>query len=276
MPTWPDTRATAKITSKPAPILPYPAISLPIPLFQNNSLTHTQSKDGEGLSPATTAASGANRAEAATQEAFANEIAEASGVGKRRTQVILHLLREGKVLRRTRRGYGMASEPPNLDTLTQILEVYTTRAQQDKDRLAEMMHYAETVDCRVQVIREYFGEDRGEPCDRCDNCVQRAANSSVEMAQEQLSRASWAREAPAANAAPEVTRIETMHGTIVTTAPETLPHAEEGTPKFQPGSRVRHKRFGEGKIKDAYGDVALVHFPKVGEKKLKTTYLSAA
>ncbi len=87
--------------------------------------------------------------------------------------MILHLLREAGLIRRGRRGYTTKrGEPPSDEALEDLLRKYTERGSSDKDRLAEMMHYAETVDCRVQVIRQYFGEEKGEPCRRCDNCDQ--------------------------------------------------------------------------------------------------------
>ncbi len=53
-----------------------------------------------------------------------------------------------------------------------LLKTHEDRATHDKDRLAEMMHHAETVRCRVQGIRAYFSDPEGEPCNRCDNCRQ--------------------------------------------------------------------------------------------------------
>ncbi|WP_263384848.1 hypothetical protein [Granulicella arctica] len=50
---------------------------------------------------------------------------------------------------------------------------------------------------------------------------------------------------------------------------------EEVTGNYKPGSKVRHKRFGEGEVKDCYGDVALVHFASAGDKKLKINFLTA-
>ncbi len=105
----------------------------------------------------------------------ADAIAERAGVGRRRTQVILNLLREAGIVRRGRTGYVLRSaEPPTDDALAEMLKVYEDRAKHDKDRLAEMMHYAETAGCRVQVIRAYFGDPEGERCGRCDNCEQHA------------------------------------------------------------------------------------------------------
>jgi len=207
----------------------------------------------------------------------ADSIAEGAGVGRRRTQVILNLLRHAGIVRRGRTGYRLDdTKLPTDDALTDIVRVYEDRAILDKDRLAEMMHYAETVSCRVQVIRTYFGDPEGERCGRCDNCVQpgqeRARSIEGSMASTEKSVA-IAAEAQPAHQREEVTRVETIHGTIVTTAPETLPKHEE-EPALAKGSRVAHKRFGPGKVKDVYNGIALVHFSTAGDKKVKLDFLA--
>ncbi len=216
-------------------------------------------------------------------------IAKKAGVGQRKTQVILNLLREAGLIRRGKRGYVLGrGEAPTDEALEELLRVYTDRAKHDKDRLAEMMHYAETMECRVQVIRQYFGEEAGELCGRCDNCESAAVEgvSAGHAARVKADLDGQARDHGIALAAAAevhradeshdgtgVTRVETMHGTIVTTAPETLPQKEEAA-EWKKGDVVRHRAFGEGKVKDAYGDMALVHFLRVGEKKVKVSYLT--
>jgi ATP-dependent DNA helicase RecQ len=231
------------------------------------SLTATPQESVQAVAPHTRANEVLQQPEIGADLINADTIARLSGVGRRRTQVILHLLQDARTIRRSRRGYSLVKkEMPSDDELTQILQVYTDRAQHDKDRLADMMHYAETSGCRVQIIRQYFEDEAGEICGRCDNCDQQAAASqrqaNTPLAESQSEQ--------------EVTRIETMHGTILTTAPETLPRPEEESHSFRKGHRIRHKRFGEGLVKDTYGDVALVHFLKGGDKKLKISFLTAA
>jgi ATP-dependent DNA helicase RecQ len=137
------------------------------------------------------------------------------------------------------------------------LRVYEERARQDKERLAEMMHYAESPQCRIQLIRAYFGEPAGEACSRCDNC---------EHASEQARVDAGTKESP--------TTIETIHGLIVTTAPETLPKNEPEP--FKPGDKVLHRRFGPGRVKDAFGNFVLVHFENAGDRRVQVSYLEAA
>ena len=198
------------------------------------------------------------------------DLAAQADVGRRRTQVILNLLREAGLVRRTPRGYILTeAEPPTGDTLEALLKTYIDRAARDKDRLAEMMHYAETPICRTQIIRSYFGEPEGDPCNRCDNCQRVAKGEQAEP--EELTAA----ETTAAKPTQHVTTIPSIHGEIHTTAPETLP-ASVPEPTFHRGDRVRHKRFGSGSVLDIHDEIVLVDFLKGGQKRLRADFLEAA
>ena len=212
------------------------------------------------------------------------DLAERSGVGRRRTQVILHLLREAGIVRRTARGYTVrGARLPDDAALEQLLSGYVDRASRDRERLEEMMRYAETVGCRMQVIRAYFGDDEGDPCGRCDNCARMNAGElglSAANLTGRITQTSSGVEAGPEPAVPilgdqTVTVVESMHGQIRTTAPETLP---QGAPEaaFKVDDRVRHKRFGEGRVLDCFGGIALVAFPRTGSKRIRTDFLRAA
>ena len=208
-------------------------------------------------------------------------IAADSGVGRRRTQVILHLLREAGMIGRTRRGYALKStEPPSAEVLEQMLKTYTDRAASDKGRLAEMMHYAETPNCRTQVIRAYFDDPTGEPCLRCDNCAAENREAITHPALDVVTNQAGGAGAPAEPASPDLHHeqvhvVETMHGSYQTTreAPEAAPAAEIA---FQPGDRVRHEKFGPGKVLDVFNDTLLSDFAKAGSKRLRSDFVSAA
>lgn len=203
-------------------------------------------------------------------------ITELSQVGKRRTQVILYLLREAGVVRRGRSGYMLRRKEPISDAeIGALLGEYTERASRDKERLQEMMHYAQAPTCRTQILREYFGEDKGEACNRCDNCA-RGLNPDEDLKEAKPKRSRRKRVSEQEEPTKEssgVTVIETMHGEIHTTAPETLPQAEQS--RFTIGDRVRHRSFGLGRIRDVLGDAALVHFP-AGDRRVRTDFLRAA
>ena len=196
----------------------------------------------------------------------AEVVAERSGVPRRRAQAILYLLKGEGMLRRTQRGYLPRVEPVTDEELDALIAGLKERSEEDKRRLSEMMRYAESPRCRKQLLREYFGEDTGETCEACDNCLQTAANPGM---------------APHAGELPQSTRedmekavdVVTAIGVVTTTAPETLPSREEDP--FPPGMGVRHARFGMGKVMDADGENLLVRFG-TGMKRVRPTYLKPA
>jgi ATP-dependent DNA helicase RecQ len=203
-----------------------------------------------------------------------DQIAATTEVNKRRTQVILHLLLEAGYVRRDKCGYALTGDKPTNETLDRLLQTYLDRAQRDKDRLADMMHYAETPNCRTQIIRAYFSDPEGEPCLRCDNC---AAQYPEQVSPELLAQLGIEPKQPRAQSQPEpaVITVQTAYGEIQTTAPETLPTPEPASP-FQKGDTVRHKRFGQGKVLDIHNHIALVDFLKAGQKRLRADFLDAA
>ena len=220
-----------------------------------------------------------------------NTIAEYADVGQRRTQVILYMLADAGLVRRVRGGYLLdVAEPPTQNEVAKLLTSYEERAEHDKQHLADMMHYAETTGCRTQILRQYFGEELDEPCGRCDNCERGlgdtdAGSRAAEEAHRTGRRSNRKlRQTPEPEVAPDASKgsrdahgttvIETVHGAVYTTAPETIVHSE--AEKFKKGDRVVHKRFGVGEVRDIHGKNALVRFLKQGEKKLLVDFLTCA
>lgn len=272
----------------------YPSVSELNIVFEAMSPPAPTSEEAAGT--IAIAAAGAprhrTRASAKAPQKTVCDIAEIAGIGERKVEVILHLLREAGMVRRGRTGFALTGQPPTGGTLEALLNTYTERAHEDQGRLSGMMHYAESTCCRVQLIRKYFSEPAGDPCGRCDNChagaecgdpvhqdaIHQDAHASTEPAAAatglHLAAHAEPRRADRSHAGTEVLRRETMHGTIVTTAPETLPPSPCGdTPCPEKGAPVRHHDFGEGTVKEADGDVVLVHFKKAGDKRMKLQFL---
>ena len=121
-----------------------------------------------------------------------------------------------------------------------------------------MVHYAESATCRKQLLRAYFGEEAGEPCGACDNCLEpRASASDVPQTRTEA-----------------VFEVQTATGIVATTAPETLPIHEE--PLFRAGDAVRHDRFGTGKVLEMDGENLLIRFQQHGIKRVRPTYVRVA
>ncbi len=207
------------------------------------------------------------------------ELTPGKAPGKRRTQVILNLLREANLIHRTADGYEINPEAQATpEQLAALLQTYVDRAARDQQHLAEMMHYAETPNCRTRIIRTYFGDHEGEPCLRCDNCAHEHAQRMPEPHLELLGRKPPQSEPlpepePAATQREEVEVIETMHGSYQTTHHREAPASEAA---FRKGDEVRHTSFGSGKVLDIHEDIVHVDFVKGGSKRLRADFLQAA
>ncbi|MFL5444244.1 MAG: RecQ family ATP-dependent DNA helicase [Myxococcales bacterium] len=101
--------------------------------------------------------------------ASARELARKTGIAEKRVKVITaQLASAGAAERRRRQIVAIRSLRPK--QLDRLLSEYEERHGTDRDRLEQMMHYAQSVKCRVRTLREYFGEPPGKACGRCDNC----------------------------------------------------------------------------------------------------------
>jgi ATP-dependent DNA helicase RecQ len=199
--------------------------------------------------------------DALTESSTAAAVAEKSDLSPRRALSILYMLHQAGVVRRTGRGYARSRESVSDQALQKLVAGLTAAGESDRKRLDEMMHYAESPRCRKQLLRTYFGEDQGEPCGTCDNCLDK---------QDQRGLAGVA-DLPHATHLNNAVEVATSLGTIVTTAPETLPE-QPNEPAYKKGDLVRHRKFGEGKILDVAGDNLMVRF-STGAKTVRTTYL---
>lgn len=126
----------------------------------------------------------------------------------------------------------------------QFAQGFTARYGADRERLLAMMRYADTGFCRMQFLREYFGEPPGERCGRCDNCRRPLAPRRAGMNRQRLGASSGA----------------TASGGT-------------GAARLRRGQRVRHSRFGSGEIRKIEGDQVIVAFVRGGERRVLASYL---
>ena len=102
--------------------------------------------------------------------ATAAALAEMTGLPLKRLKVIAALLEKTGVLTRTGDRFRLLRGFQNDDDFSAYLEEYEGRQQQDEDRLATMMKYGQTTDCRVRFLTRYFSKEIEHDCGRCDNC----------------------------------------------------------------------------------------------------------
>jgi ATP-dependent DNA helicase RecQ len=110
---------------------------------------------------------------AGTEPVSVARLGEASGAGPRRAQVVAALLESMGVARRSRGRVRKVREFAGAGDWDAFLSSYERRREGDRERLLAIIRYAQTALCRMRYVREYFGEERGEPCGRCDNCRER-------------------------------------------------------------------------------------------------------
>jgi ATP-dependent DNA helicase RecQ len=101
------------------------------------------------------------------------KMGEESGIGARRGPVVAALLEDMKVVERRGARARKKREFPTHEAWLEFLSAYERRHDADRERLELMVRYAQTALCRTQMMREYFGEERGDPCGHCDGCRDR-------------------------------------------------------------------------------------------------------
>ncbi|HEX6306533.1 MAG TPA: ATP-dependent DNA helicase RecQ [Longimicrobiales bacterium] len=103
-----------------------------------------------------------------------NDIAERAEVARRKTRIVLTLMKRFSAMREYRGG-GWERLIPDVTTVPlhdQLLD-YESRRQADRAKLKAMVQYCRTAQCRTRRILEYFGEtpDPAYRCGHCDNDI---------------------------------------------------------------------------------------------------------
>jgi ATP-dependent DNA helicase RecQ len=119
------------------------------------------------------------------------QLGEASGATARRAQAVAALLESMGVAERRRGQVRKAREFPTHEAWEAFLASYERRREADRERLQAVIRYAQTALCRVRVLREYFGEDAGGACGRCDNCRERPGIAREVVEQTRRAEEAW-------------------------------------------------------------------------------------
>lgn len=99
-----------------------------------------------------------------------DDIADQSGIPRRKARIVFELLKRHGLVREHRGG----SWERRAGQLTQVdlredLTDYEERRARDQAKLRAIVHFCQTTDCRTRVILQYFGESV-TPNWRCNNC----------------------------------------------------------------------------------------------------------
>ena len=103
-----------------------------------------------------------------------NDIADRAGVARRKTRIVLTLMKRFGAVREYRGGAWERLIPDVTRVqLHDQLTDYESRRTADRAKLQAMVRYCRTAQCRTRRLLEYFGEDSGDDhrCGHCDNDV---------------------------------------------------------------------------------------------------------
>jgi ATP-dependent DNA helicase RecQ len=106
---------------------------------------------------------------ATTSELTLKEIAGSSGLPARRVAVLAAALEELQVLERKGRKLRL-DRHLSATQFDEFIRDFDAQHEAERERLRLMMRYGEMASCRMQFLREYFGEPAGDACRHCDNC----------------------------------------------------------------------------------------------------------
>ncbi|WP_447598160.1 RecQ family ATP-dependent DNA helicase [Nitrospira sp. Nam80] len=104
-----------------------------------------------------------------------------TGIGSRRLKVIVALLERAGILVREQGGLRPQRTFRNDEDLAAYLREYDDRQRRDEGRLATMMKYGQTTECRVRYLTRYFSQETRTDCGRCDNCRNNATELTVDI-----------------------------------------------------------------------------------------------
>ncbi|MEO8724832.1 MAG: ATP-dependent DNA helicase RecQ [Acidobacteriaceae bacterium] len=181
------------------------------------------------------------------------EVAAASGVGEKRAKVIANMLVGAELATRARGGLRIRKNAGEAEVLPALHE-FERLANGDRERLDQMIAYAQSALCRVRLLKRYFGETADSDCGNCDNCLRKSSQPEIT--------------APARD--PHTVSIQTATVDLQTTAPEALPLR---APKIHQGDQVRHRKFGVGEVISAETDSVEIEFVSVGKKLVKPRFV---
>ena len=106
------------------------------------------------------------------KEVSVRDLALSMALPERRVRVVLSVLEAMGVAKEVKAARWAGVEPrPTRDQIDKAASVFEARRISDRRRLAELLKYMNTQTCRVQMMRAYFGEEKGPTCGLCDSCA---------------------------------------------------------------------------------------------------------
>jgi ATP-dependent DNA helicase RecQ len=100
-------------------------------------------------------------------------IEKGSGIPRRKTRVILSMLkRAGKIGETRGFRFKLLGGDAGAHELEAIAEEYRERSEADRGKLERMMLYGQIGSCRWKFLLDYFSDETDwDRCGNCDNCL---------------------------------------------------------------------------------------------------------
>ncbi|HEY0712197.1 MAG TPA: RecQ family ATP-dependent DNA helicase, partial [Polyangia bacterium] len=106
------------------------------------------------------------------KEVSVRDLAMSLALPERRVRVVLSVLEGMGVAEEVRAARWKGVEPrPTRERVDKAASIFEARRISDRRRLFDLIKYMNTQECRVQMMRAYFGEPEGPRCGVCDSCA---------------------------------------------------------------------------------------------------------
>jgi ATP-dependent DNA helicase RecQ len=106
------------------------------------------------------------------KEVSVRDLAMSLALPERRVRVVLSVLEGMGVAEEVKAARWKGVEPPpTREQIDKAASVFEARRISDRRRLNDLLKYMNSQECRVIMMREYFGEPPGPRCGRCDSCA---------------------------------------------------------------------------------------------------------
>lgn len=106
------------------------------------------------------------------KEVSVRDLAMSLALPERRVRVVLSVLEGMGFAEEVRAARWKGVEPrPERESIYKAASVFEARRISDRRRLFDLIKYMNTQECRVQMMRAYFGEPAGPRCGLCDSCA---------------------------------------------------------------------------------------------------------
>jgi len=185
------------------------------------------------------------------------EIAGSADVPRRKTRIVLTLLKRHGFVREHRGSvWERLTEDVTRADLSDELRDYEERRGIDRSKLQAMIRYCRTARCRSRLLLEYFGEqpDQSFECGHCDN-DEAARGGSVD----------------ATGAESETGENEDLAHPIFSAG---FDEPEPESDGFEPGEEVSHGTFGMGIVIAVESDRAEIDFGGHGIRTVRSDFLT--